>query len=73
MKSFSQFLDKPTSTPEQLAQKHKVPLETIQSALSAGMKVEMEHTNDKNVAREIALDHLGEDPKYYEKLKKVES
>jgi hypothetical protein len=37
-----------------------------------GLKVEMEHTTDKEIAREIALDHLAEDPKYYTKLKKVE-
>ena len=33
----------------------------------------MEHTNDKKIASEIALDHLYEDPKYYTKLKKIES
>jgi len=37
-----------------------------------GIKVEMEHTKDRAIAREIALDHLTEDPKYYSKLKKVE-
>lgn len=33
---------------------------------------ESEHTNDPKVAREIALDHLGEMLDYYEKLAKVE-
>jgi hypothetical protein len=42
------------------------------AALRTGIKVEAEHTSNKAVAREIALDHLGEDPKYYEKLKKAE-
>lgn len=37
-----------------------------------GMKVESEHTSDKEVAMEIVLDHLSEDPHYYTKLKKVE-
>jgi len=37
-----------------------------------GIKVEMEHTNDPSVAYEIAKDHLTEDPKYYQKLKKIE-
>jgi hypothetical protein len=32
----------------------------------------MEHTNDRAVAREIAVDHLTEDPKYYDKLEKIE-
>lgn len=45
----------------------------IKKQLSIGMKVEMEHTNDKDKAREIAMDHLFEDPKYYSKLKKIEA
>jgi len=40
--------------------------------LKAGMAVEREHTNDPKVAREIAKDHLKEDPKYYIKLAKME-
>ena len=36
--------------------------------IKKGVKVEMEHTNDKKVALKIALDHLKEDPKYYDKL-----
>jgi len=42
-----------------------------QEELNAGIKVEMEHTSDKNIAREIAMDHLTEDPNYYKKLKKI--
>jgi len=45
----------------------------LKSQLNKGIKVEMEHTDDKSKAKEIALDHLFEDPKYYDKLKKVES
>jgi len=41
-------------------------------ALEAGAKVEMEHTKDSNMAREIAMDHLSEDPEYYKKLKQIE-
>lgn len=37
--------------------------------LKMGIKVELEHTKDPNIAKEIALDHLAEDPKYYSKLK----
>jgi len=40
--------------------------------LSMGIAVEMEHTDDPKLAREIAMDHLKEDPKYYTKLKEVE-
>lgn len=72
MKTFKQFLDKPTHTPETLAKKHGVSIEGIHAALKAGIAVEKEHTSKEDIAREIALDHLGEDPKYYEKLKKVE-
>lgn len=38
-----------------------------------GIKVELEHTDDVFTALEIAMDHLTEDPKYYEKLKTIES
>lgn len=41
-------------------------------ALNEGRKVEMEHTSDKAVAKEIAMDHLVEDAKYYDKLKRIE-
>jgi len=33
-----------------------------------GLEVEKEHTDDPTKAREIALDHLWEDPEYYTKL-----
>ena len=36
-----------------------------QEQLKKGIKVEMEHTNDVNVAMEIAMDHLTENPSYY--------
>lgn len=41
-------------------------------ALAKGTKVELEHTSDERVAKEIAKDHLSEDPKYYDKLAKME-
>jgi hypothetical protein len=37
--------------------------------LEAGIRVEMEHTDDAEVAKKIALDHLAEDPDYYKKLR----
>lgn len=40
-------------------------------SLAAGQKAEMEHTNDPSVAREIARDHLSEDPRYYDKLSRI--
>lgn len=57
--------------PGGLADKRK-PEDFDQEALKEGIKVEMEHTNDQNIAREIAMDHLTEDPEYYKKLKTIE-
>lgn len=36
-----------------------------------GMKVEMEHTDDPEIAQDIVMDHLKEDNFYYTKLKKA--
>lgn len=40
--------------------------------LAVGVEHELEHTKDREIAREIAMDHLAEDPEYYVKLKKIE-
>jgi len=56
-----------------IAKKHNVSVDTIVKDLKKGMKVEMEHTTDVNVAKEIAFDHLYEDPKYYDKLSTIEN
>ena len=40
--------------------------------IAQGRKVEMEHTSSKDVAEEIARDHLTEDKNYYDKLKTIE-
>ena len=45
----------------------------LKSQLNKGIKVEMEHTDDRGKAKEIAMDHLFEDPKYYDKLQKIET
>lgn len=57
--------------PGGLADKKK-PKDFDKEKLDEGIKVEMEHTSDKSVAKEIAMDHLTEDPKYYKKLKTIE-
>jgi hypothetical protein len=67
-----EFLDKPTLSAEQVAKKHGVSIEYVNQQLVNGVKHEHEHTSDSAIAREIALDHLGEDPDYYKKLTKVE-
>jgi hypothetical protein len=46
-------------------------LNVLKKELELGIKTEMEHTSDPKIAKEIALDHLFEDPKYYTKLKKT--
>lgn len=58
---------------EDIAKHHGVELNVINKALEQGIKTEMEHTTDKDVAKEIAADHLWEDPKYYTKLNKIEN
>lgn len=44
----------------------------LKKQLPKGIQVEKEHTKDSNLAREIAMDHLAEDPNYYIKLKRIE-
>jgi hypothetical protein len=39
--------------------------------LTVGVATEMEHTDDASIAKDIAMDHLTEDPKYYTKLIKA--
>jgi hypothetical protein len=41
-------------------------------ALLRGKKHEREHTDNGQVAKEIAKDHLSEDPRYYEKVEQIE-
>lgn len=43
------------------------------TALAKGIKIEMEHTNDPELAKEIAKDHLAESPRYYDELEKMEN
>ena len=65
-------LDKKTLTAQELAKHHKLPIEKINAEIAKGEKVEMEHTKNKQTANQIARDHIKEDPKYYEKLAKIE-
>ena len=54
-----------------LADKHNES-EFDQEELKKGIEVEMEHTDNENMAKEIAMDHLTEFPKYYSALMKME-
>lgn len=40
--------------------------------LAMGIEIELEHTENRELAEKITLDHLDEDPIYYTKLKKME-
>ena len=55
-----------------IAEKHGVSVDMMVGEFKKGIQIEMEHTTDREVAKEITLDHLFEDPKYYDKLAKVE-
>lgn len=66
------ILDKKTPTIEQLSKKYKVDISEITKELNKGIKVELEHTSNKKVAEEIALDHLSERLDYYRMLQKME-
>lgn len=59
-------------TVEQIAKKHKVDTAHIQKQLKIGISVEQEHTKNKELASDIALQHLDEIPDYYTRLKKME-
>jgi hypothetical protein len=43
-----------------------------QRQLNAGIRVEMEHTKSRRIAREIAKDHLTEHKNYYTELRSAE-
>lgn len=66
-------LDKPTLEPEALAKKHNVSVQDIEQQLTLGIEVEQEHTSNKELARQIALDHLAELPDYYTRLQQLET
>ena len=54
-----------------LADKRK-PSDFDQRQLKRGIRVEREHTSNKRIATEVAMDHLTEDKDYYRKLAKME-
>lgn len=53
--------------PGGLADEH-APEDFDPDELARGVQVELEHTDDPELAKEIAMDHLVEDPAYYQKL-----
>lgn len=57
---------------KQIADKFDVSVDKIKAQIQKGIGVEMEHTNDKEKATEIATDHVSEFPDYYDRLEKME-
>jgi len=72
LKEAEKFPSVKTYSVEELADKHGVPTRQIWGQLHKGIQVELEHTTDPSVAKEIALDHIAEFPFYYNRLEKVE-
>ncbi len=64
---------KPHKTVEEIAKKHRLDASFIRKQLEMGIPIEHEHTRDKDLATDIALQHLDEIPDYYTRLKKMES
>lgn len=66
-KKYAQDDSKDVTTKEKIEKIHQ----ELKKEFSKGIKVEKEHKSGD--PKQIALDHLSEDPKYYTKLKKVEA
>ena len=66
------FIGKYTPKFNEIMRKHRVAYIDLIKQLAKGIRVEMEHTQDMALAREIALDHLAEFPDYYTRLAKAE-
>ena len=64
-------LDKPTMNIDDLARKHRVSKDFLMDQLMKGIGIESEHTSNFDIASEIALDHLAENPNYYILLNKA--
>lgn len=48
-----------------IAKHHGISVDELKKEFDIGIQVELEHTDDKNAAKEIAKDHLYEKPHYY--------
>ena len=57
---------------QQIAKKHRMDVSDIKKQLDMGIPIEHEHTKDKVLATDIALQHLDEIPDYYTRLIKME-
>ena len=57
---------------EDIAKKFNVSVDKIKAQIKKGIEIEKEHTNDKEKATEIAMDHVTEFPDYYDRIEKME-
>lgn len=57
------------ATPREIAKKYNISLAEVNRQLAKGVKIEHEHTKNKQVAMKIAVDHLLERVDYYKKFK----
>jgi hypothetical protein len=57
---------------ENIANKFNVSVEKVKAQIKKGVEIEKEHTNDKEKATEIAMDHVSEFPDYYDRIEKME-
>jgi hypothetical protein len=58
---------------DDIAEKHGVEVDQIMDQLQKGIEIELEHTDNRKEASEIAKDHLIEYPDYYDRLEKMEA
>jgi hypothetical protein len=72
LKDLARKLAKEKSEKEAEKEKVEKMFATLQRQLKKGMKVEMEHEMGLKKAKEIALDHIKENPYYYDDLEKIE-
>ena len=56
----------PTPSPREVAKKHRKSTKDIMHQVKKGEEEEKEHTQDTEMAQEIALDHLKDNPEYYD-------
>jgi len=59
-------------TKKDIANKFNIDLSELEKEIKMGIEVELEHTDSKETAEEIAMDHLTEMPDYYSRLKIME-
>lgn len=53
-------------TIEDIADMHNIPVEYLKKIMPSAIEIELEHTDDPEIAARIALDHLAETPIYYD-------